>query len=170
MYFPEDYAENHGIINGQSGIDSPEIETQKVSQRTAMSEETELEQTLVEYAYKTKLLTRTYHGVQAAFGLDEITQEREKLRARVHELELENQSLKQQLDDTERRLKSQSKRARRRSLLTWVLSMFALFFSGAGINYITSDNQAAHTPGLAMIVFAFALESLSFWIANWWQD
>ena len=133
-------------------------------------ESSDIEQAFGEYQYQTEMLSRAYQETRTAFGFDTIEEQRDELASRVHKLQLKNQRLKLQLDEIVRRLESQSSSARRRSFLVWILSLFAVISSGMGINYVTGDNQAAHTPGWIMIVVAVILQFLSFWIARLWRD
>jgi len=88
-------------------------------------------------------------------AVDDVEKEKNELQSRVQKLESENQLLKFQL-----------KEQRRRSFIGWVLSLFALIFSGMGINYVTGDNQALQAAGGLMIVTAVVLEFLSYWILS----
>ena len=134
------------------------------------SDSSELEQVFGGFQYHTEMLSRAYREARTAFGFEAVEEQRDELASRVHKLDLKNQKLKLQLDETARRLESQSNRARRRRFLVWALSLFVVISFGVGINYVTSDNQAAHTPGSIMIALAIVLELLSFWIARLWRD
>jgi hypothetical protein len=118
------------------------------------------------YEDQTKRLVHVYREARRELGIEEIVKQRDKLTDHVHEMELE----KQRLESTCRGLVSQQERARRQSVLVWILSLFAILLMSMGVNYVTGGKQAEQTPGWVMIGVAGFLQALNFWIAYRSQD